>query len=125
MIKNKTLSAAKSAKNDEFYMQYADIQKEIIAYPDYCTDTFGYNERGEVVFSRGDAEAAEYSYDDIGNLKVLSSAITNLYIANALNQYTSIQSSSTLSASPRDINPQYDIDGNLLTDGSIYMLLIG
>ena len=24
----KTLSAAKSAKNDEFYTQYADIQKE-------------------------------------------------------------------------------------------------
>ena len=29
MSKNKTLSAAKSAKNDEFYTQYADIQKEI------------------------------------------------------------------------------------------------
>ena len=28
MSKNKTLSAAKSAKNDEFYTQYADIQKE-------------------------------------------------------------------------------------------------
>ena len=27
MSKNKTLSAAKSAKNDEFYTQYADIQK--------------------------------------------------------------------------------------------------
>ena len=26
MSKNKTLSAAKSAKNDEFYTQYADIQ---------------------------------------------------------------------------------------------------
>ena len=33
-------------------------------------DTFGYNVRGEVVFSRRDAENAEelYSYDDIGNL---------------------------------------------------------
>ena len=29
MIKNKTLSAAKSAKNDEFYTQYANIQREI------------------------------------------------------------------------------------------------
>ena len=28
MSKNKTLSAAKSAKNDELYTQYADIQKE-------------------------------------------------------------------------------------------------
>ena len=32
------------------------------------SDTFGYNERSEVVFSRGDAEDAEYSYDEIGNL---------------------------------------------------------
>ena len=29
MSKNKTLSAAKSAKNDEFYTQYDDIQKEL------------------------------------------------------------------------------------------------
>ena len=27
MSKNKTLSAAKSAKNDEFYTQYGDIMK--------------------------------------------------------------------------------------------------
>lgn len=32
MSKNKTLSAAKSAKNDEFYTQYADIQKEVNTY---------------------------------------------------------------------------------------------
>ena len=40
MSKNKTLSAAKSAKNDEFYTQYSDIQKEINAYLDYDPDTF-------------------------------------------------------------------------------------
>ena len=45
MSKNKTLSAAKSAKNDEFYTQYADIQKEINAYLDYDPDTF----RGKTV----------------------------------------------------------------------------
>ncbi len=45
MSKNKTLSAAKSAKNDEFYTQYADIQKEINAYLDYNPDTF----RGKTV----------------------------------------------------------------------------
>ena len=31
MSKNKTLSTAKSAKNDEFYTQYADIQKKLIS----------------------------------------------------------------------------------------------
>ena len=32
MAKNANLGAAKNAKNDEFYTQYADIQKEINAY---------------------------------------------------------------------------------------------
>ena len=45
MSKNKTLSAAKSAKNDEFYTQYADIQKEINAYLDYDPNVF----RGKTV----------------------------------------------------------------------------
>ena len=37
---NKNLANAKSAKNDEFYTQYADIQKEINAYLDYNPDVF-------------------------------------------------------------------------------------
>ena len=39
-MSNKNLSAAKNAKNDEFYTQYADIQKEINAYIDYNPDVF-------------------------------------------------------------------------------------
>lgn len=37
---NRNLSAAKSAKNDEFYTQWADIEKEINAYLDYDPDVF-------------------------------------------------------------------------------------
>ncbi|MGZ2368839.1 adenine-specific methyltransferase EcoRI family protein [Ancylomarina sp. YFZ004] len=37
---NSNLSAAKKAKNDEFYTQYPDIQKEIQAYIDYNPDVF-------------------------------------------------------------------------------------
>ena len=44
-MSNKNLSAAKNAKNDEFYTQYADIQKEINAYLDYDPDVF----RGKTV----------------------------------------------------------------------------
>jgi len=40
MANNSNLGAAKAAKNDEFYTQYADIQKEINAYLDYNPDTF-------------------------------------------------------------------------------------
>lgn len=37
---NTTLSAAKNAKNDEFYTQYEDIQKEVNAYIEYNPDVF-------------------------------------------------------------------------------------
>jgi len=40
MAKNSNLGAAKAAKNDEFYTQYADIQREINAYLEYNPDTF-------------------------------------------------------------------------------------
>lgn len=42
---NKNLAKAKNAKNDEFYTQYADIQKEINAYLEYNPDVF----RGKTV----------------------------------------------------------------------------
>ena len=37
---NTNLSKAKNAKNDEFYTQYADIQKEVNAYLDYDANVF-------------------------------------------------------------------------------------
>ena len=40
MSNNSNLGAAKAAKNDEFYTQYADIQKEVNAYLEYNPDTF-------------------------------------------------------------------------------------
>ena len=42
---NENLAKAKTAKNDEFYTQYSDIQKEINAYLDYNPDVF----RGKTV----------------------------------------------------------------------------
>lgn len=37
---NENLKKAKKAKNDEFYTQWADIEKEIMAYIDYNPDVF-------------------------------------------------------------------------------------
>ena len=37
---NSNLTNAKNAKNDEFYTQYHDIEKEITAYLDYNPDVF-------------------------------------------------------------------------------------
>ena len=47
---NSNLTNAKKAKNDEFYTQYSDIQKEIEAYLEYDPDTF----RGKIVYSNCD-----------------------------------------------------------------------
>ncbi len=38
--KNSNLSKAKNAKNDEFYTQYNDIEKEMQAYLDYDPNVF-------------------------------------------------------------------------------------
>ena len=40
MAKNALLGKAKAAKNDEFYTQYKDIQKEMNAYVEYNPDVF-------------------------------------------------------------------------------------
>jgi hypothetical protein len=37
---NQGLSEAKAAKQDEFYTQYVDIQKEVEAYLEFDPDTF-------------------------------------------------------------------------------------
>jgi hypothetical protein len=47
---NRSLGAAKNAKNDEFYTQFSDIQKEIEAYLEYDANAF----RGKVVYSNCD-----------------------------------------------------------------------
>lgn len=47
---NSNLTGAKKAKNDEFYTQYPDIQKEIGAYLMYDPDTF----KGKVVYCNCD-----------------------------------------------------------------------
>ncbi len=47
---NRSLSAAKAAKQDEFYTQYVDIQKEIEAYLEFDPDTF----RGKIVYCNCD-----------------------------------------------------------------------
>lgn len=47
---NVNLTKAKRAKNDEFYTQYSDIEKEVEAYIEYGPDTF----KGKVVYSNCD-----------------------------------------------------------------------
>ena len=43
---NNKLATAKKAKNDEFYTQYGDIEREMNAYLEYNPDVF----KGKTVF---------------------------------------------------------------------------
>jgi len=47
---NKNLTSAKRAKNDEFYTQFSDIEREVQAYIDYNPDVF----RGKTVYCNCD-----------------------------------------------------------------------
>jgi len=58
------------------------------------SDVFVYNERSEETGATVSGSAAEYAYDEIGN--------SATYTANNLNQYSQFQ---------------YDLDGNILSDG--------
>ena len=75
-------------------------------------DSFSYNLRGEVTSAQIAGFAESHSYDDIGNSTLAAtSSGTNTYVANHLNQYTSILRASV---SPCETNtPTYDADGNL------------
>ncbi len=47
---NDTLSGARRAKNDEFYTQFSDIQKEVESYLEYSKNTF----KGKVIYCNCD-----------------------------------------------------------------------
>lgn len=75
---NNNLTSAKKAKNDEFYTQFHDIQKEIEAYLEYDKDTF----RNKVVYCNCDDpfESNFFRYFVLGFKRLgLKSLITTSY----------------------------------------------
>ena len=82
------------------------------------TDTFGYNERGEVVFSRRGAEGAEdaYAYDSIGNqTNFVANAETNTFTHNSLNQLETA-TVPQLYILHSTFSIFHDLDGNMTND---------
>lgn len=74
---NTNLSKAKNAKQDEFYTQYADIEKEVSAYLEYNPDTF----RDKVVLLPcDDPEWSNFTryfalhFEDLGLRKLISTS---------------------------------------------------
>jgi hypothetical protein len=79
MAENNKLHAAKRAKNDEFYTQWADIEKEVMAYVDYDKDAF----RGKtVLLPCDDPEWSNFTkffalrFDTLGLKKLISTSYT-------------------------------------------------
>ena len=83
------------------------------------TNQFGYNLRSEVTNAVMAADSAmpsefAYLYDNLGNRITASepTALATSYAANELNQYSSITNDGSAVAL------EYDLDGNLLSDGT-------
>ena len=77
------------------------------------SDTFAYDERSQVISESYRATTANcFSYDNIGNASfaALGSA-TNLYVANAVNEYVAVLSDGC------EVATAYDAEGNLTTYG--------
>ncbi|MCQ2393356.1 MAG: hypothetical protein MJ249_03630 [Kiritimatiellae bacterium] len=72
-------------------------------------EQYGYNVRGELVSATGNGSYA-YQYDDIGNRRTSAECGVQSaeYVANNLNQYTSIEQSEQ----SNNFSPAYDLDGN-------------
>lgn len=77
MASNSKLSEAKSKKNDEFYTQYADIEKEVNAYLEYDPDVF----RGKtILLPCDDPESSNFTiffaqnFERLGLKKLISTS---------------------------------------------------
>ncbi len=115
------LKNAKRARNDEFYTQYADIQKEIEAYLEYDADVF----RGKVVYCNCDDpfESNFFRYFILNFKKLgLKQLITTSYkpspVANTQlelygddNTLPKAKGRPKLTANKFIINEVHDIDG--------------
>ena len=114
MRESSNLSAAKSAKNDEFYTQYSDIQKELNAYLEYDVNTF---RNKTVLLPCDDPEWSNFTrffaqnFETLGLKKLISTS----YAANSKKvQYNQI--------SMLELNsPQYD-EQKTNTRGKIFTL---
>lgn len=110
---NTNLSQAKKAKNDEFYTQLPDIQKEIQAYLDFDPDTF----RGKVVYCNCDdpLESNFFKYfvlkfNDLGLKRLITTSYKPSPVANTLFDLTPYEASDAPKFRPKDSANRFIID---------------
>lgn len=124
---NSNLTSAKKAKNDEFYTQYSDIQKEIEAYLDYDSDTF----KGKVVYCNCDDPLESNffgffadNFKRLGLKRLITTSYKPSPIANTLFDLTPYETEVSQGPRPKDFAARFIIDdvGDYNGDGSFNRL---
>jgi hypothetical protein len=116
---NRGLGAAKTAKQDEFYTQYVDIQKEVEAYLEFDANTF----RGKVVYCNCDDpfESNFFKYfaanfNKLGLKKLVSTSYDGSPIAGAQLTFGEYDEGSSKRPRPKaialEIDQVTDVDGD-------------
>ncbi|MDO8676458.1 MAG: adenine-specific methyltransferase EcoRI family protein [Candidatus Azambacteria bacterium] len=119
---NKNLANAKKAKNDEFYTQFSDIQKEVESYLEYDPNTF----KGKVVYSNCDDpfESNFFRYfvlnfDKLGLKQLITTSYKPSPVANTQlglfgddKTLTKSKGRSKITANKFIINEVGDVDGD-------------
>lgn len=112
---NKNLACARSAKNDEFYTQYSDIEKEMSSYLDFNPDAF----RGKIVLLPcDDPEWSNFTKYFAQNFKRfgLKKLISTSYASNS-KQYQNDYQPTSFEIN----NPQFDAE-RTVSNGKIFTL---
>ena len=100
----------------DFTMTYdalGNIVKRTDGIGKFQTETYGYDAISQLVsFNRGNTVESEYQFDHVGNrIKTVQNGISTNYTTNNVNSYSAVSGGLPLM-------PQYDDNGNLLTDGN-------
>lgn len=124
---NTNLSAAKKAKNDEFYTQYVDIQKEIEAYLEYDKNTF----RDKVVYCNCDDPLESNffgffadNFKRLGLKRLITTSYKPSPVANTLFDLSPYTTSNSGLGRDKDFAARFIIDdvGDYNGDGTVNKL---
>ncbi len=126
-MKHSNLSAAKRAKNDEFYTQYDDIQKEIEAYLEYNPDTF----KGKVVYCNCDDPLESNffgffadNFNRLGLKRLITTSFKPSPVANTLFDLSPYDLDNDMKGREKDFAARFIIDdiGDYNGDGNVNKL---
>jgi hypothetical protein len=119
---NQTLSSAKTAKQDEFYTQYVDIQKEVEAYLEFDPDTF----RGKVVYCNCDdpLESNFFKYfaanfNKLGLKKLITTSYDGSPIAGQVTLFPEYDEGNGKRGRPKAIAVQIEEVKDFTGDGAV------